>query len=333
MLSKLDDAPYVQIQKLRRQYVNQSEAEDAIQKAIHAQLESAPLRLLNASTGRLCNREAQITAFMESTEYKEILYSSMTHAPLQTEPITEAVAKYFGWVMLSHRWERKELLLHDIQDKDVYSLDPVGTVLKLQKFCEVTRDAGYHWAWSNACCIDQTNNVELQDSVNSMFVWYRDSALTIIYLSDVPPSSKSGALANSTWNTRGWTLPELLAPKTILFYQSDWTLYLDDRSPNHKESVAIIQELEDSTGIDAQALVAFHPEMRSAREKLQWASTRVTTVEEDVAYSLFGIFGVHLPVIYGETKQNALGRLLQATIARSGDITALDWVGKIIRIL
>jgi hypothetical protein len=50
--------------------------------------------------------------------------------------------------------------------------------------------------------------------------------------------------------------------------------------------------------------------------------------KEDVAYSLFGIFGINLPVIYGEKKQNALGRLLQEVIVQSGDITALDWVGK-----
>jgi hypothetical protein len=68
--------------------------------------------------------------------------------------------------------------------------------------------------------------------------------------------------------------------------------------------------------------------MAGAREKLQWASTRVTTLQEDVAYSLFGIFGIHLPVIYGEKLQNALGRLLQEIIARSGDISALEWVGK-----
>ena len=48
----------------------------------------------------------------------------------------------------------------------------------------------------------------------------------------------------------------------------------------------------------------------------------------DIAYSLFGIFDIHLPVIYGERKQNALGRLLSDIVARSGDITALDWVGR-----
>jgi hypothetical protein len=66
----------------------------------------------------------------------------------------------------------------------------------------------------------------------------------------------------------------------------------------------------------------------TAREKLRWASKRVTTLQEDIAYSLFGIFGVHLPVIYGEKRQNALGRLLQEIIAHLGDITALDWVGQ-----
>jgi hypothetical protein len=114
----------------------------------------------------------------------------------------------------------------------------------------------------------------------------------------------------------------------VVFYQQDWTPYLNDRSSNHKESVTIMQELGNATGIGAQALVAFRPGMKDAREKLQWASMRVATLQEDVAYSLFGIFGIHLPVIYGEKKQNALGRLLQEIVAQSGDITALDWVGK-----
>jgi len=119
---------------------------------------------------------------------------------------------------------------------------------------------------------------------------------------------------------------EFLAPKVVIFYQSDWTLYLGDRFSNHKASSAIMQELAGATGIDPQALVAFRPVMKGAREKLQWASARVTTVEEDIAYSLFGIFGIHLPVIYGESKQNALGRLPQEIVAQSGDISALDWV-------
>ncbi|KAG2158176.1 kinase-like domain-containing protein [Suillus bovinus] len=93
-------------------------------------------------------------------------------------------------------------------------------------------------------------------------------------------------------------------------------------------SPAVMKELEDAMGIDAQALISFHPGMSYARQKFQWASSCVTTLQEDIAYSLFGIFGVRPPAIYGEKKQNALGRLLQEIVARSGNITVLDWVGQ-----
>ncbi|KAG1768783.1 hypothetical protein EDD22DRAFT_967192 [Suillus occidentalis] len=310
MLSKLENTPDTETTNLRQQYVSPCEVDGAIEASIKAQLDNAPHRLFDTSTGRLCNREAQINAFKMSAEYKELLSSTMKHGDLRMERIQDVVAMYFRY------------------GKVVYNLYPAGGITKLQSFCVTARNKGYRWAWVDTCCIDQTNNVEVQQSVNSMFVWYRHSALTIIYLSDVPPSSQPGALTGSAWNTRGWTVQEFLAPKFVLFYQKDWSLYLDNRSPNHKDSLAIMQEMGNATGIDAQTLVAFRPGMRDAREKLQWVSSRVTTWQEDIAYSLFGIFGVNLPVIYGEKKQKALGRLLQEVVAQSGDISALDWVGQ-----
>lgn len=62
------------------------------------------------------------------------------------------------------------------------------------------------------------------------------------------------------------------------------------------------------------------------QEKLQWCTTQRVTAQEDIAYALFGIFDICLPTI--EKKHSALGWLLQHIVARSGDITALDWVGK-----
>jgi hypothetical protein len=50
-------------------------------------------------------------------------------------------------------------------------------------------------------------------------------------------------------------------------------------------------------------------------------------LQENIAYSLFGIFGIHLPVIYGEKKENVLGWLLQDVIVQSGDTSCLDWAG------
>lgn len=65
MLSKLKliNAPHQQIRALRQHY---TEAENAIKGVIDTHLEKAPLRLLNTSTGRLCNQDAQRNAFMES---------------------------------------------------------------------------------------------------------------------------------------------------------------------------------------------------------------------------------------------------------------------------
>jgi tetratricopeptide (TPR) repeat protein len=328
MLSKLSNAPEAQIRDLRRQYVHPSEAEDAVQKAVWIEFEYVPLRLLNTSTGLLCDRAAQLNAFKTSADYMELLSSITKHSDLRMKRIKDVVARYFRCVLLSHRWQDTEVLLHDIQEKVVYELYGFGGIEKLQSFCRIARDAGYLWAWMDTCCIDKRSNTELQESVNSMFIWYRHSALTIVYLCDVPPSSQSGALARSVWNERGWTFQEFVAPKVVIFYQKDWSLYLGDRSHNHKESPEIMKELEDATGIDARALISFRPGMSDARRRLQWASSRVTTLQEDIAYSLFGIFGVHLPVIYGEKKQNALGRLLQEIVARSGDITVLDWIGQ-----
>ncbi|KAG1761434.1 hypothetical protein EDD22DRAFT_804504 [Suillus occidentalis] len=330
MLFKLDDAPDIQMRKLRHQYLRPSQVECAIRQVIDAQLENAPLRVLDTTTGLLCDREAQISTFKTSTEYKELLSSTITRSDFHTKRIEEVVRRNLQYAMLSHRWEGKEPLLQDIQGKSVYDsdLNSVGGMMKLRSFCKTARNARYNWAWSDTCCIDKNINVELQESVNSMFVWYHHSALTIVYLSDVPPSSKSGALAKSAWNTRGWTVQEFIAPKVILFYQSNWTLYLDDRTPNHKKSIAIMQELKNATGIGRLTVAAFRPSMNNVREKLHWASSRVTTRQEDIAYSLFGIFGVRLPVDYGEKEDKALGRLLQEIVARSGDITGLDWVGK-----
>ena len=39
---------------------------------------------------------------------------------------------------------------------------------------------------------------------------------------------------------------------------------------------------------------------------MAWASKRDTTREEDIVYSLFGMFEVHMPLIYGEGKEKAL---------------------------
>ncbi|KAI6148880.1 hypothetical protein BKA82DRAFT_100510, partial [Pisolithus tinctorius] len=74
----------------------------------------------------------------------------------------------------------------------------------------------------------------------------RHPALTIVYLSDIPDTS---SLGSSEWFRHGWTLQGLLAPKHILFYTHNWSLYKNVHSSNHKTNVIVLDELEEATGI------------------------------------------------------------------------------------
>ncbi|KIO00987.1 hypothetical protein M404DRAFT_59016, partial [Pisolithus tinctorius Marx 270] len=199
--------------------------------------------------------------------------------------------------MLSHRWGRGEPLLREVEGKKIYDLGGTDGLAKLQYFCALALEHNFKWAWSDTCCIDKDSSAELQEAVGSMFSWYRRSSLTIVYLSDV---SDAGSLARCEWFTRGWTLQELLASPAVLFYKHDWSLYRESATANHKTDATVLEDLQKATGVAKQHLTDFYPGMDDARSKLHWASRRNTTRPEDIAYSLFGLFKVHLPVLYGE---------------------------------
>lgn len=83
--------------------------------------------------------------------------------------------------------------------------------------------------------------------------------------------------------------------------------------------------MERAMSFATQELATFRPGLDRARGKLYLASRRQTTREEDIAYSLFGIFNAALPVIYGED-DHAVGRLLAKHILTGpGDATILAW--------
>ncbi|KIK18430.1 hypothetical protein PISMIDRAFT_684192 [Pisolithus microcarpus 441] len=160
-----------------------------------------------------------------------------------------------------------------------------------------------------------------------MYKWYADSAATLVFLAGVLHPSQPDDLTHSRWMTRAWTLQELLAPEVILFYDSEWKPYLGNTGTNHKKSPEIMQELADAIKIPCGNIVTFSPRGLGVREKLRLASTRNATVEEDVAYSLIGIFESDIRPHYGE-RANALGHLLEEIVTRSGEDTVLAWSGK-----
>lgn len=84
------------------------------------------------------------------------------------------------------------------------------------------------------------------------------------------------------------------------------------------------QELHALTGIPLKALRKSPLSDFGVDERIAWIEKRETKYVEDKAYSLFGIFGVHLPVLYGEGEANAFDRL-RGEIQKGHDRLAKLW--------
>ena len=310
--------------ELGKEYVSSSQSIIIIDDAIRGVFNISPLVLVDVKNGHLCDGPKRIRIFKSESEFKELI-SSITPQS-DNDRVQQVIEKYFQYVTLSHVWEGEEPSFQDVNKAgSVWDLDesfPLNQ--KLRSFCEVVHADGYRWAWSDTCCIDKTISTVLNQSLKMMYKWYEASAATLILLGR---STSSLALAQNIWMTRAWTAQELLAATVIRFYTRDWKLYRDDTRTNHKESPEIMQELADAIGIARETIISFKPDDLSAREKLRLASTRKATVEEDVAYSLIGIFKSDIIPCYGE-KYAALGHLLEEIVARSGDVTVLDWIGE-----
>lgn len=159
------------------------------------------------------------------------------------------------------------------------------------------------------CCIDQTNHLELLEAINSMFRWYQKAVKCYVYLSGVSRYTEDGrshsgwesAFYNSRWFTRGWTLQELLAPRRVEFFSRDGIQLGDKRS--------LERQIAEITRIPPGALQGDGLAKFSIDERFLWVRERKTTKAEDKAYCLLGIFGIFLPLIYGEGQLSAMRRL------------------------
>ncbi|KAF3020305.1 hypothetical protein E8E14_013529 [Neopestalotiopsis sp. 37M] len=210
------------------------------------------------------------------------------------------------YAILSHRWgpDGAEVTYRDVVDGT--GADKAG--YEKVKFCaEQAKRDGLRYFWVDTCCIDKSNSNELQESINSMFGWYRNAARCYVYLSDVSTtisqtqSSWEPAFRASEWFVRGWTLQELVAPASVEFFTKEGQKFGDKTS--------LEQQIHEVTGIALSALQGTPLSQFEVEERFKWAETRKTTREEDWAYCLLGIFGIFMPIIYGEGKGHAVRRL------------------------
>ena len=267
------------------------------------------------------------------------------------------------YAILSHRWGAEEASFQDLEQhlhqKERVSPSPKQTVqdpfeghegfAKIKKCCAVALKDDFKWVWIDTCCIDKKSSAELTEAINSMYARYEDATVCYAYLVDVELQANLDMtmpqIRASSWFTRGWTLQELLAPGNVQFFDKTWA-YLGNRD----EMADIISDI---TGIESQYLLPApqlystphkrctkavdcggHPPYSrlatsgrwepSVATRMSWASRRVISRIEDMAYCLLGIFHVNMPLLYGEGMK-AFTRLQHEIIKQSNDDSFFVW--------
>jgi hypothetical protein len=219
--------------------------------------------------------------------------------------------------ILSHTWEGDEVSFYDMQHSNFARKEGY---LKIKYSCDQALKDGINYVWVDTCCIDKSSSAELSEAINSMFRWYRDAKTCYAYLSDVPPHSDplsgNSAFPGSRWFTRGWTLQELIAPTSVYFYTAQWTCI------GTKESLS--DKIASITGIPGTILRGSDCRNESVARRMSWVSRRITTRKEDIAYCLLGIFGVNMPMLYGEGER-AFIRLQEEILKESDDQSLFAW--------
>lgn len=222
--------------------------------------------------------------------------------------------------ILSHTWGPEEVSMEDVTNGT--GRHKLGYE-KIQFCLEAAKRDGLNYFWIDTCCINKSSSAQLQESINSMFRWYYDAACCYVYLQDVsvPTTDLRDRMSEqsfelefrqSRWFTRGWTLQELLAPRTQVFYDAQRRLI--------GTKMSLAAELSAITGIDQHILEDRSLiNTASVYKRLSWVRHRQTTRPEDLSYCMLGIFGVNMPLLYGEGHK-AWGRLIELIARQPSDM-------------
>ncbi|RSL51788.1 hypothetical protein CEP54_011247 [Fusarium duplospermum] len=216
-----------------------------------------------------------------------------------------------SYAILSHTWEAEEVTFQDMESGKATRKRGWA---KVKDSCSIARKNGFDYVWLDTCCIDKTSSAELSEAINSMYRWYQEATVCYAFLADV---SGLAGLPNSKWFTRGWTLQELIAPSSMIFFSQTW----DELGTK----ATLNQAISKRTRIPEAILSGDKDlETASAAQRMSWAADRRTTRREDLAYCLMGIFSINMPLLYGEG-ETAFIRLQEEIMRVSDDHSLFAW--------
>ncbi|KAL1856497.1 hypothetical protein Daus18300_010654 [Diaporthe australafricana] len=229
------------------------------------------------------------------------------------------------YAILSHTWGEGEVTFNDMRP----GAQPETWKAKLgwdkiEKCCRQALIDSIQFVWVDTCCIDKSSSAELQEAINSMFRWYEGSTECYAFVADFDAEEMGmRRLGSARWWTRGWTLQELLAPESVRFFDSQWREFGDKVSL--REQVATITGISEGTLLGTVFGARQALDRVSVAQRMSWAASRETTRAEDMAYSLLGVFGVNVPLLYGEGGSAAFHRLQVMIMESSPDQSLLAW--------
>lgn len=103
----------------------------------------------------------------------------------------------------------------------------------------------------------------------------------------------------------------------MIFFDESWVAFADKE--NHPYQISKL------TGVDQEILIGTHqPHQASVAQRMSWAARRRITRVEDRAYCLVGLFGLNMPLLYGEGAK-AFARLQEEIIKSTDDETVFAW--------
>jgi hypothetical protein len=204
------------------------------------------------------------------------------------------------YAILSHRWvEGEEVSFEEFRNAGEETQRKRGYA-KIYEACVEATTYGLDFIWIDTCCINNGDHEEVARNIKSMYAYYENAYICLVYLADVEGYHD---FELSSWFKRGWTLQELLAPRTVMFFSRGWILMgckHGSRSSAVCRATSIAEDvLQEKMAIKDVGLL----------EKMAWAMGRETTKAPDQAYCLLGILGVSMEPDYNESGREAFQRL------------------------
>jgi hypothetical protein len=253
-------------------------------------------------------------------------------------------------------------LQHDVFSKpEIYSRIPDDIHVAMH----ITRALGLKYLWCDRFCITQDDYDVKAKQIANMASIYAHSAVTIVCAAHTPqgldfkpgakprssfnlafwggPHGHQGLIESSTWNTRGWTLQELVFSQRAIFVHKDsitWQCHCMTQDEDSKTTYTSCnwRFSELARGLHFSTW----PDLREYAQLVGDYSRRKLTYEDDVLNAFSGItntltktflggFYFGLPRLFFDTAMlwQSKGQLLRRNEEVFPSWSWVGWVGKI----